>query len=203
MKKAGKEPINAPHTSACGCILISKAWLSTGWLTQVFILMGQFRGALEEPPSRPFGLESVSRDGLLPRLVAAQIPKCFHRQKVSFPPTHFLTPLTSNEVWPYRHWNTKYARQRANCLKADPNVGATAWKLTVSARCTPTDKRSRLKRKEIHMFTITILCCIRKKNSKDVQNGWPSKCCGSSTNNPGFLIEITKGNIWKKAALIS
>lgn len=201
MKKAGKEPINAPHTSACGCILISKAWLSTGWLTQVFILMGQFRGALEEPPSRPFGLESVSRDGLLPRLVAA--PKCFHRQKVSFPPTHFLTPLTSNEVWPYRHWNTKYARQRANCLKADPNGGATAWKLTVSARCTPTDKRSRLKRKEIHMFTITILCCIRKKNSKDVQNGWPSKCCSSSTNNPGFLIEITKGNIWKKAALIS
>lgn len=127
----------------------------------------------------------------------------FPQAKGFFSSNTFLTPLTSNEVWPYRHWNTKYARQRANCLKADPNGGATAWKLTVSARCTPTDKRSRLKRKEIHMFTITILCCIRKKNSKDVQNGWPSKCCSSSTNNPGFLIEITKGNIWKKAALIS
>lgn len=192
MKKAGKEPINAPHTSACGCILISKAWLSTGWLTQVFILMGQFRGALEEPPSRPFGLEPVSRDGLLPRLVAAQIPKCFHRQKIFFPPTHFLTPLTSNEVWPYRHWNTKYARQRANCFKADLNVGASAWKLTVSARCTPTDKRSRLKRKEIHMFTITILCCIRKKTVRTCKMADLQNAAAAVQIIPAFLLRSLK-----------
>ncbi len=54
-------------------------------------------------------------------------------------------------------------RDRRPLLKARSEWGATAWKLTVSAPCTLTDKRSLRKKKEIHMFTITILRCIREK----------------------------------------
>lgn len=83
-------------------------------------------------------------------------------------------------------------RDRGPLFKAKSEWGATAWKLTVSAPCTLADKRSRLKKKEIHMFTIAILRWIRGKNVKDTQNGWPSKCCSSWTNNPYFLMRSLK-----------
>lgn len=54
-------------------------------------------------------------------------------------------------------------RDRGPLFKGRSERGAAAWKLTVSAPCTLADKRSRLKKKEIHMFTIPLLCCIREK----------------------------------------
>lgn len=56
--KARKEPINATHTAACRCILISRASLSSGWFTRAFILMERLEELLEETPCCPFGRRS-------------------------------------------------------------------------------------------------------------------------------------------------